>query len=596
MRDPRREPDGKMAMRIGDLIHGLDIRLVEPDGRSSAGGAELRICDLTEDSRTVMPGSLFIARAGEKSDGRAFVPQAIEAGAVAVLTDDPGLRLTGAAEHHRGAAVLLVTGDIALATAQLAERFYGSPSSRMAVIGVTGTNGKTTTTFLIHQMLNAMGIRCGLIGTVVIDDGVEVAPASLTTPPALEISRTLATMLEAGCKAAVMEVSSHALHQKRVGAIAFNAGVFTNLTGDHLDYHGTMDAYAAAKAVLFEMLPADGVAVVNIQDPSHSRMVKQTRARILRCAIDGPMPIAGGTAPETICRARVLASDTGGTDIEFTGPWGRQSVRAPLVGMFNVMNALQAVATVHAMFGGTGEDDYSFSIIAEALAHAAPPPGRLEPVTPDGAPLSVFVDYAHTDDALRTVLSTVRGAMNDRAGSTGGKGAVGTGEAGGGRGGRLWCVFGCGGDRDRTKRPRMGAAAAELADPGAIVVTSDNPRTEDPGAIIREIVGGIPAGLVGGVHVEPDREAAIRYAIAQCGPGDAVVIAGKGHEDYQILPDPKRPGMTITRHFDDREVARAALMARGVQPRPMPVVRPPEDASETGDADVQTEASTGLSA
>ena len=380
---PKRKNTGWKArateidVRIADLIHGLDVRIVNPSDEVS----NLRVCDITEDSRTVMPGSLFIARKGEKVDGKGFVAGAIAAGAAAILTDDPEFRFVREPEEklhaERGGTqrpvALLTAPDINLAIARLAERFYGEPSSKMRVIGVTGTNGKTTTTFLIHQMLNALGIRCGLIGTVVIDDGVETAAASLTTPPALEISRTFARMHDAGCQAAVMEVSSHALHQRRVGALHWNAAVFTNLTGDHLDYHKTMEEYAAAKAMLFEHLPSDGVAVVNIQDAGHSRMVKGMKpgVRVVRCKVedgcrggaalgsatlDAPsalgvagskqpttapgrhhwqqaasatLRIVGGTAPETVCRAKVMGATTEGTDVEFTGPWGHRVCRVP---------------------------------------------------------------------------------------------------------------------------------------------------------------------------------------------------------------------------------------------------------------------------
>jgi UDP-N-acetylmuramoyl-L-alanyl-D-glutamate--2,6-diaminopimelate ligase len=535
-------------MRIGDLIHALNVRLLNASSLRP-DHLDTRICDITEDSRTVMPGSLFIARKGEKSDGKHYIQQAINAGAVAILTDDPSITLPPGTTH--ATPILLGADDPALATAQLAERFYADPSSKLMMVGVTGTNGKTTTTFLIHQMLNALGTRAGLIGTVVIDDGTEVAPASLTTPPALELSRTLARMHDAGCTACIMEVSSHSLDQHRVGSIKFNAGVFTNLTHDHLDYHRTMENYAAAKAMLFKMLPADGVAVVNIQDPAHSQMVSGTKARIARCAVDtaASLPITGGTAPSTVWRARVLTADTRGTEVEIsgplhgdTGPIGTHRLKIPLVGAFNVMNALQALVTVHALVGGTGEDDLSFAIIAGALERASAPPGRLEPVTDVDAPVSVFVDYAHTDDALQTILKVIADALTN---------------ANGARTGRLHCVFGCGGDRDKTKRPKMGRVAATIAD--HVIVTSDNPRTESPSAIITDILTGIPADLRAKVTVQADRETAIRAAITAAKPGDAVVIAGKGHEDYQILPDPSTPGKTITRHFDDREVARATL-------------------------------------
>ena len=548
-------------MRIADLIHGLDIRLA-----SGSAGGEIRICDITEDSRTALPGSLFVARKGEKSDGRQFIKAAIDAGAAAVLVDDAATKLPSPAKGHTPVA-LLVTPDIMLASAALAERFYGNPSGTLTMIGVTGTKGKTTTTYLIHQILNSLGVRCGLIGTVCIDDGVETAPASLTTPPALEVSRTLARMVEAGCTACVMEVSSHSLHQRRVagaGGVGFRAGVFTNLSGDHLDYHGTMEHYAAAKAMLFASLPAEGVAVVNIGDPAHSGMVRSCPAPVIRCAIDTPLAVRGGTAADTLRTARIIATGSAFTDVEFAGPWGHQTCRIPLAGEFNVMNALQAVATVHALYGGSGEDDFSFAIIAEALARCASPPGRLENVTDDTSPLTVLVDYAHTDDALKNVLVTLRRSLEQRAKA--------------GASGQLRCVFGCGGDRDKTKRPRMGRVAAELAD--QIVITSDNPRTENPDAIIAEVLAGVPADAQPRVTVEPDRERAIHAAVKRAEPGDIVLIAGKGHETYQILPDPRKPGATVTRDFDDREVARSALRARGISPRQPRAAAPAEDDEE----------------
>ena len=527
-------------MNVRQLFEGMDV-LVPREG------AGLRVCDLTEDSRTVMPGSLFVARKGLKADGRAFVAQAVEAGAVAVLTDDSELAVAGP-------AVRLIAVDLPTTVARMAERFYGGPSDKLTVIGVTGTNGKTTIAYLIHQMLNKLGIRCGLIGTVSIDDGVEVAPATHTTPPALEVSQILARMVDAGCKAAVMETSSHALDQKRVGAVRFAAGIFTNLTHDHLDYHKTMEAYGAAKATLFEMLQPGGVAVVNIMDPAHTRMVQGTRAGVIRCAIEGPLSTrtaGSGTAPDSIRSTRITGATTAYTDLELGGGWGRKAVRLPLIGAFNVMNALEALATVYALFGPGTEANRPFDELCGVLSSVHAPPGRLEPVTRPGDPISVLVDYAHTDDALRTVLGVVRDALRLQHETSGGP-----------RPGKLWCVFGCGGDRDRTKRPKMGAITSELADHA--VLTSDNPRTEDPMSIIGMVRAGIPPAAASRVIVEPDRERAIYFAVQSAAPGDAVLIAGKGHEDYQILPDPSQPGGTVRRHFDDREVARVALAARGV--------------------------------
>lgn len=503
-------------MNLGELIEGLGVEVASPES------ASVRVCDVTDDSRTVLPGSLFVARRGTKVDGRGFVQEAVRAGAVAVLTDDPALELP-----QRPRVALLVAKDVARAAALIAERFYGGPSGRLTLIGVTGTNGKTTTAHLVHQILNGAGVRCGLIGTVVIDDGVCEAPATLTTPPAMELSRTLGVMVDAGCRAAVMEVSSHALHQGRAAALKFDVGVFTNLTGDHLDYHGTMEAYGGAKAELFAMLPPTGTAVANAGDPWTPRMLQGCRAKALRCAVGAD----GGE-----CVATVGSMTMSGTEAEFVGPWGRFTAQMRLVGPHNVMNALEAVSACFAAGA-------SMADLQRGIEAAVAPPGRLEPVTGPGDPFAVLVDYAHTDDALRKVLAAVRPLVP--------------------AGGRLVVVFGCGGDRDRTKRPRMGAAAVELAD--AVVVTSDNPRTERPGAIIADILEGVPKEQRQKLTVEVERRQAIFHAVAAARPGDVVVIAGKGHETYQILPD--GAGGTVTTSFDDREVARAAL-GRGTAAKP----------------------------
>lgn len=517
-------------MNLGVLMEGLKAR--------AAGGPSpesVRICDITDDSRTVVPGSLFIARAGTKADGRKFIPDALAAGAAAVLTDDPGVKLPPK-------ITLVVADDVPIVSAQMSERFYGSPSSKLDLIGVTGTNGKTTTAHLIHQILNGTGVRCGLIGTVVIDDGVEVAPATLTTPPASELSRTFARMVETQCKAAVMESSSHALDQSRVAALHYDIAIFTNLTGDHLDYHKTMDAYAAAKAKLFEMLPGDGWAVVNAEDAAAPRMLRDCKARVLRCSIqDGTVPRqavswSNRDAGHQECVATIRSMTMNGTRILMSGPWGKFEMTTRLIGRHNVMNALQAVAACYA--GGV-----QAGALERQLSVAVAPPGRLEPVTASGDPFAVLVDYAHTDDAMRKVLETLAPLVHDR------------GKPGGGR---LSIVFGCGGDRDKTKRPRMGSAAVELAD--LVYITSDNPRTERPSDIISEILEGVDDSHRSKVTVDADRRHAIHRAIEDARPGDILLIAGKGHEPYQIVSDGR--GGTITHHFDDREVARAALTER----------------------------------
>lgn len=505
-------------MMLADLIAGLGITPV--DRRPLM----VRICDLTEDSRTVLPGSLFVARPGVKSDGRAYIAAAVRAGATAVLTDPVACRaLEGTVEI--GGAYLLSAADVPTACAHLAERFYGGPSARLCAAAVTGTNGKTTIAWLIWRMLNAVGVRCGLIGTVMVDDGREVAAADMTTPPALEIARTLGCMVESGCKAVALEASSHALDQRRLAALRMPIAIFTNLTRDHLDYHGTMEAYAAAKARLFEMLPADGVAIVNADDEAAERMVRDCRAPVVRCGL--------GPRPEVEASARILAATGAGMRLDLRGPWGQIVTEAPLVGRYNAMNMLQAVVATHAALGRVGADAAG---LREAVGAATAPPGRLERV--DAPDLTVLVDYAHTDDGLRSALTAVRGVMTPPS--------------------RLWVVFGCGGDRDKGKRPKMGAAAAELAD--RVVVTSDNPRTERPGDIIDAILTGIASAARGKVVVQAERGRAIEWALQQAAPGDVVVIAGKGHEATQTIAD--GTGGTIAQPFDDRLIAKAAAWAR----------------------------------
>jgi len=518
-------------MRLSDLIAGLPLRPI-------AGVApDIRVCDLTEDSRTVVPGSLFVARPGSKADGRRYISQAIEAGAVAVVVqaDAPGdAAAVRSAESYLAdmtGIAILEAPDAALAGALLAERFYASPSSRLKLIGITGTNGKSTTAHLIHRTLNVARVRTGLIGTVEIDDGVCLAPAEMTTPPASEISRTLAVLLEQGCTAAAMEVSSHALDQHRVSALRFSVAVFTNLTRDHLNYHNTMEAYAAAKARLFAMLPIDGCAIVNAQDPAWRDMVRGAKARFIACtrAEDrSPSP----SAPPAPDSATVLVRDASitGMSLVLTGPWGHVELASPLVGDHNAMNLLQAAASMWAIGIPT-------AAWAATLSHIGPPAGRLEGVSQPGDDISVFVDYAHTPDAMENVLAAIRRVAGHRP---------------------ITIVFGAGGDKDKGKRPLMGEVAARLAD--RIVLTSDNPRSEPPRDIIAQILDGIPAPARDDLLVHVDRERAINEAVATARPHEIILIAGKGHETEQVAVDDH--GRPLSRHFDDREVARAALAAR----------------------------------
>jgi UDP-N-acetylmuramoyl-L-alanyl-D-glutamate--2,6-diaminopimelate ligase len=409
--------------------------------------------------------------------------------------------------------------DAASATPLLAHAFFGQPTRKIKVLGVTGTNGKTTTTYLVRHLLSKIGRRCGLIGTVEIDDGKTTAEAAMTTPGAIELAGLLATMRDNGCQSCAMEVSSHALHQHRTAGIEFAAAAFTNLTGDHLDYHKTMDAYADAKAMLFEGLNDQAIAVVNAEDPHASRMVRDTSGRIIRFGLN----------QKADYQARDIAVTAQGSHFVLVTPDGQANVQMQLIGRHNIENALTAAALVGETFG------LSVHQIAAGLKDAHGAPGRLQAVR-SGQPFAVLVDYAHTDDALKNVLSALRPLAH----------------------GKLRVLFGCGGDRDRTKRPRMARTAVKFAD--LVIITSDNPRTENPQGIIDEILAGIPADKSTSVVVEPDRRRAIELALMDAQAGDIILLAGKGHENYQIIGTEKR-------HFDDVEEANRVLNDRSTVQR-----------------------------
>lgn len=498
-------------MELRRLIETLDVR---PVPERALG---VRISDLTDDSRTVLPGSLFVARPGVRDDGRKYIKQAICDGAVAVLTDEEGAKHVD--EKH---AAALVATDVALAAAQMAERFHGNPTEKLRLVGVTGTNGKTTVVHLVHGIMNAAGVRTGMIGTVEIDDGREIAQAEMTTPPAIELSRTFANMVDAGCKAAVMEASSHALDQRRVAGLAFDIGVFTTLGTDHMDYHADRESYLKAKQRLFGLLKEDGVAIVNADDPSCEEMIAGCKARIVRTSME-----------KGDWKVRVLARQIDGVRVRIEGPLGAIEVSLPLMGDHNAMNLLQAVAVAHEL----GVD--SESIVA-ALVHPELPRGRLQRV-PGTGDVSVFVDFAHTPDALERTLREMRRSMQESSHK-----------------GNLWVVFGCGGNKDKTKRPVMGKIAGELAD--RIVITSDNPRTEAPEAIVREVFEGVEPTKRTDVAQIPDRAEAIVRAVGDAEPGDVVIIAGKGHERFQELSDGH--GHRVVREFDDVSLASACLRGR----------------------------------
>ncbi len=467
------------------------------------GPLNREITSICYDSRRVQPGSLFVALKGDKTDGSIFISQALEKGAVAVLTE--------AVETHARATVVVVK-SARTALADVAANFYQHPSKALKVAGVTGTNGKTTSVFLLKHICDRAMLRCGMIGTVRYEIGDRILPATRTTPESLDVQDLLWQMRSAGCKAAAMEVSSHALDQARVRNVEFDAAIFTNLSQDHLDYHKSMEAYAEAKARLFSGLPAQkkkGRAIFNIDD----RIGAQFYTRFAR-----EMPVISyGCGVKADFRASNIRMDLNGTSYQLDANERSYLVRLPLIGQFNVYNSLAAIAGANAL-----GIDVREAVLA--LADCPPVPGRLEAV-PGLRQFRVFVDYAHSDDALQNVLKTCRDLNPER----------------------VIVVFGCGGSRDRGKRPKMGAVVDQFAD--WAIITSDNPRKEDPLAIIEDIKPGMAHGRY---EVIVDRKEAIFKAIALAQPRDIVLIAGKGHERTQEFADHTIP-------FDDVATASQAL-------------------------------------
>lgn len=493
-------------MTVAQLVAALtgQVEIVE-----QRGGLDRPVTAVTDDSRAVAAGSLFVAVKGERVDGHEFVGQAMQAGAAAVVAQ-------GAVET--GSLPLVRVADSRKALGLLGSRFYGDPSAQLAMIGVTGTNGKTTTTYLCKALLEGIGRRVGLIGTVAYQIGSETIPASHTTPGALELQGLLARMIQSGMNSVVMEVSSHALAMDRTAGCEYDAAVFTNLTQDHLDYHGTMEEYFQAKLRLFTGLGGGKKtgqrAIVNMDDP---------RGAEIRAACRVPVWGYAVTSRADLKAEQVRLSMNGTTFVAAT-PAGTFTVESRLVGEHNVYNLLGAIGV--ALHAGATCDQ-----VCEAVSRVSNVPGRFERVSA-GQDFTVVVDYAHTEDALVRLLAAAQALKTHR----------------------IITVFGCGGDRDRGKRPKMGRAAVEHSD--VVVLTSDNPRTEDPMAILREVEIGVRDALQGRSHVEyhlvPDRREAIGTAVRLARTGDIVLIAGKGHEDYQIIGTKKF-------HFDDREVAREAI-------------------------------------
>ncbi len=528
-------------MRFEELLSGAEV--VRRAGPNAEIGPAIR--GVEYDSRRVGPGSLFLAMQGETTDGNRFIGKAIEQGAAAVVTDSAAVFVDTARRYPEIAVAEVPAGGGRRAMAAIAANLFGRPEQKLALSGVTGTNGKTTTAFLLEAMLNAAGRKTVLVGTIENHVAGAVRPAPHTTPESRDLLALMREGLDAGATEAVMEVSSHALAQGRVYGLAFDVAIFTNLTQDHLDYHGTMERYFAAKRALFDgaLGVPPRVAVINIDDAHGVEL-----AAIARQA-GAEIHAYGLEAGEF--RAEDAQMGTAGMSFRLVAPHGEVKVRTRLTGRVNLYNLLAAAAAACAR-GLTLEQ------IAEGAASLACVPGRFQTVDA-GQPFTVVVDYAHTDDALRNLTTLARefvdhpSTQQRRAGDPGidhpSTQQRRAGDPGAGKSGRVITVFGCGGDRDRAKRPKMGRAAGEGSD--FVVLTSDNPRSEDPETIMQDALPGLLATGTKFV-AEPDRVRAIGIAMEAARPGDIVLIAGKGHEKEQVLRHGAIP-------FDDAEVAAAAI-------------------------------------
>jgi UDP-N-acetylmuramoyl-L-alanyl-D-glutamate--2,6-diaminopimelate ligase len=501
-----------MSITLAALLQALEGRVKIIERR---GDLDVSVGAITDDSRAVSPHSLFVAVKGERVDGHDFIPAAVRGGMVALVSQQP----------VEGVSVPFVRiEDSRKALGLLGSRFYGDPSSHIRMIGVTGTNGKTTTTYICKTLLEALGHPVGLIGTVVYQIGERSMPATHTTPGSLELQQLLATIVAAGCTTAVMEVSSHALAQDRTSGCEYDVAVFSNLTQDHLDFHKTMEEYFQAKLRLFTGLKsgvkANKRAIVNIDDPYGHRIIERCPAQVWTYALKAKADL----------RAESVRLSLQGTNFTAVTPVGSFPIESHLVGEHNVYNLLAAI-------GVALHEGATPAQIREAVARVSNVPGRFERVIA-GQPFTVAVDYAHTEDALVRLLTAAQALKT----------------------GRIITVFGCGGDRDRGKRPKMGEAAVRYSD--VVILTSDNPRTEDPISILEHVEAGVIEAMRQRPHIQyrkvPDRREAIEAAVREARSGDIVLIAGKGHEDYQIIGTKKV-------HFDDREVARNAIERLGTR-------------------------------
>jgi UDP-N-acetylmuramoyl-L-alanyl-D-glutamate--2,6-diaminopimelate ligase len=493
------------GMRLDELVGRLPVRSVV------LGDPTVRVRGVRHDSRSVVAGDLFVARKGQKFDAALFADDAVARGAAAVMM------VIGAVASLPPRVPTVLVDDVAVALAHSAALVYGCPSEALEVVGITGTNGKTTTAYLVRAAIDAALDRasCGVMGTVGHAFDHWQSSTLHTTPEADDMARTMAHMRDLGATHVAMEVSSHAIDLRRVEAVRFRVAALTNLTQDHLDFHGSMEAYAHAKARLFTDL-APAAVVLNVDDAFGRQLAPSLRARVVRVSARST-----GKDADVFPRTRHLSG--GALEVTVATPAGDVTIASRLIGAHNLDNLLLSMGIVHALGLDVGR-------AAQGLSGAPAPPGRLERCDATGDAVSVLVDYAHTPDALARALQAVRELAR----------------------GRVWCVFGCGGDRDSSKRAPMGEVAGRLAD--EVIVTSDNPRSEEPGVIAAAVAAGVRAAGAS-PSVELDRHKAIELAIGSASTGDVVLVAGKGHEAYQIVGQVKHP-------FDDRVVARHALAQR----------------------------------
>ncbi len=500
-------------MMLSDLLDGVTVRkMFHMVYGHMIVTEDLNVHAVQYDSRKVERGDVFVAIRGNTADGHRFIDDAVNRGAAVIVMEDDAA-LPDSYFLHTG-VVKIVVPDSRVALARMSYRYFGMPSRSLLLIGVTGTNGKTTTTHLVKSILEFTGKKTGLIGTISFDAGDGVVPATHTTPESLELNSLLSRMVTSGCSAAVMEVSSHALHQHRVDELNFSVAVFTNLTQDHLDYHHTMEEYFEAKKILFERLDPAGTAVINLDDPWAAEMRRATKAKV----------ITYGTSPDADVRAADFALSMNGTMLTIAYGGEETRVSSRLIGRFNVSNMLAAFGVGLAL--GIPRD-----VLRDAVGATPVVPGRFEQFqSPAG--WTAVIDYAHTPDALDKALRAIHDVSGEKRG-------------------RIITVFGCGGNRDRAKRPLMAAIATSLSD--LTIVTSDNPRHEDPEMIIDEVMGGTAPGAR--VERIPDRREAILWALEIAAPGDILLIAGKGHEEYQVIGDKKFP-------FSDRAIVQDFISRR----------------------------------